>query len=66
MDVEGSGGISGNDCIRMTKSPFQPDVEEMSLDPTVAVFRVFEEIQFVNLQGRLAGLRVCISFQRIE
>ena len=50
----------------MTKGPFQPDVEEMSFDPTVAVFRVFEEIQFVNFEDGLAGLRVCISSNSFE
>ena len=61
MDVEGSGVISGNDCIRMTKGPFQPDVEEMSPDPAISMLGILEEIQFVDLKNFLACLEVYMS-----
>ena len=55
MDIEGCGGVGCDDCIRMTKSPFQPEAEEMPLDPAIGMLRVFEEIQFVNFEDGLAG-----------
>ena len=61
MDVEGGCGVSGYDGVRIFESPFQPDVEKMPLDPSVAVLRVFEELQLVDLDGCLAGLAVGIS-----
>ena len=61
MDVEGGGGVASDDSIRMTKSPFQPYVEEMSLDPAIAVLGILEKIQFVDLKNYLACLDVYMS-----
>ena len=66
VDVEGCDGVAGDDCVRIAEGPFQPDVEEVSLDPAVAVLGILEEIEFVNLKGSFACLAVCISSQGIE
>ena len=55
MDIEGCGGVGSDDRIRMTKSPLQPKIEEMPLDPAIAVHGIFEEIQIVNFEDSLAG-----------
>lgn len=41
MDVEGCGGVAGNDDVGIFQGPFQPLVEEMALDPAVAVLWIF-------------------------
>ena len=61
MDVEGGGGVSCDDGVRIFEGPFQPDVEEMSLDPAISVFRVFEELKFVDFEGGSACLVVSVS-----
>ena len=66
VDVEGGDGVASDDYVRVFESPFQPDVEEMSLDPAVAVLGILEELEFVNLKGSFACLAVCISSQGIE
>lgn len=66
VDVEGGDGVASDDYVRVFEGPFQPDVEEMSLDPAVAMLGIFEEIELVNLKGSFACLAVCISSQGIE
>ena len=66
VDIEGCGGVSGDDCIRMTKGPFQPDVEEMSPDPAISMLGILEEIQFVDLKNYLACLDVYMSSKGSE
>ena len=61
MDVEGCGRIAGDDDVGISESPFQPDVEEMSLDPAIAVLGILEKIQFVNLKCPFTCLAVSIS-----
>ena len=61
MDVEGRGRIAGDDDVGISESPFQPDVEEMSLDPAIAVLGILEKIQFVDLKNYLACLDVYMS-----
>ena len=61
MDVEGCDRIAGDDDVGVAESPFQPDVEEMSLDPAIAVLGILEKIQFVDLKNYLACLDVYMS-----
>ena len=66
VDVEGGDGVASDDYVRVFESPFQPDVEEMSLDPAVAVLGILEELEFVNLKGSFACLAVPISSNGFE
>ena len=61
MDVEGCGRIASDDDVGVAESPFQPYVEEMSLDPAIAVLGILEKIQFVDLKNYLACLDVYMS-----
>ena len=61
MDVEGGGGVASDDSIRMTKSPFQPEVEKMPLDPAITMLGILKKIQFVDLKNYLACLDVYMS-----
>ena len=66
MDVKGGSLVACYNCIWMTDSPFQPLIEEVSFDPAISVFWVFEKIQFVDFECCLAGLYVSISSKIIE
>ena len=61
MDIEGCGWVSGNNDVGIFQGPFQPLVEEMSLDPAIPVFWILEEFQFIDFQGCLSCLAICIS-----
>ena len=61
MDVEGGGWVSCDDGVRIFEGPFQPDVEEMSLDPAITMLRIFEEVQFIDFEGGSACLVVSVS-----
>ena len=61
VDVEGCGGVSGDDYVGVLEGPFQPDVEEMSPDPAISMLGILEEIQFVDLKNYLACLDVYMS-----
>ena len=61
VDVEGCDRIAGDDDVGVAESPFQPYVEEMSLDPAIAVLGILEKIQFVDLKNYLACLDVYMS-----
>ena len=66
MDVEGCGRIAGDDDVGVAESPFQPDVEEMSLDPAIAVLGILEEFELVDFEDRFAGVAVCVSSNGFE
>ena len=61
VDVEGCCLVTGDDLIGIFQGPFQPDAEEMSPDPAVAMLGILEEIQFVDLKNYLACLDVYMS-----
>ena len=61
VDIEGGCGVSCDDFVRVFESPFQPLIEEMALDPAVAVLWVFQEFELIDFDGCLACLAVFVS-----
>lgn len=66
VDIEGCGLVSCDYGFRMLQCPLQPLVEEMSLDPSIAVLWIFEELQVIYLKSYLAALTVCITAYGVE
>jgi hypothetical protein len=61
MDVEGCSLIACKDDIRMIQSPLEPMAEEMSLEPAIAMLRILQEFQIIDLKNDLSIGRVNIS-----